>query len=374
MKYYLIAGEASGDLHGANLMRAIKKKDPDAIFRFYGGDLMQMQGGSLVCHYRKLAFMGFFEVLANIRVILSNLSHCKKDILSFSPDSVILIDYPGFNLRVAKFARLKGFKVFYYIAPKVWAWKKSRIKLLRDYIHQIFVIFPFEVDFFRAYGVEVEYYGNPLKDAIAAFRERRNPDIGVNQVEGNNNKQVIALLCGSRIHEIQHCLPAMKEAAKAFPAYRFVVAGVGSVDESVYRKILDGTNIEFVVDSTYALLENAYAAIVTSGTATLETALFKVPQVVIYKIGALTYLIGRLFVNVRFFSLVNIVAGKEVVKELLQVNLPERIIRELKKITKDESYRVKMMNEYNDIEKVTGQEGVSDQVGARIVQLTERKV
>ena len=373
MKYYLIAGEASGDLHGSNLIRAIKKSDPEAEFRFFGGDLMKERGGTLVCHYEKLAFMGIFDVLANIRTILGNLAFCKKDILEFSPDALILIDYPGFNLRIARFAKKRGLKIYYYISPKVWAWKKSRIPKLKEYIDRIFVIFPFEVEFFRLHGIDVEYYGNPLKDAISLYKSSKTAGDKL-QANDMDKRPVIALLCGSRKHEVQRCLPEMLKAAESFPDFRFIVAGVSSVDEMVYTSILNGTETGLVKNSTYALLDKSFAAIVTSGTATLETLLFKVPQVVVYKTGFLTYNMARLFIKIRFFSLVNIIAGKEVVKELLQVRLAERIRSELKKIVMDDTYRSNMINEYNKIERMIGEEGVSEKVGKSIVQLTENRL
>ena len=373
MKYYLIAGEASGDLHGSNLMKALKKSDPEAEFRFFGGDLMKDQGGVLVRHYRLMAFMGIFDVIANIRTILHNISICKKDILSFSPDAVILIDYPGFNLHMAKYVYKKGISIYYYIPPKVWVWKKSRIKKLRKYCKKIFVIFPFEVGFFSKYGVESEYYGNPLKDSIAEYKKENVQGNDLNMKGRPDKRPVIALLSGSRKHEIQRCLPEMVGAALRFPGFRFVVAGVTAVDSSVYDEILKDTGVEIVKNSTYALLENSFAAVVTSGTATLETALFKVPQIVIYKLGPITFFIGRLFVKIKFFSLVNIIAGKEVVKEFLQTGLSEKVCKELKIIIENEKYRERMLDEYARIDAMLGEEGVSERIGARIANLTIAK-
>jgi lipid-A-disaccharide synthase len=371
MRYYIIAGEASGDLHGANLMKAIKKWDSEAEFRFFGGDLMAAEGGAMVCHYRQLAFMGLFDVIANLRTIMGNLALCKNDIQFFSPDALILIDYPGFNLRIAKFSFDRAVKTFYYIPPKVWAWKKSRIRKLKKHIKKIFVIFPFELDFYRSHGVEVEYYGNPLKDAIADYKGKSLPKNELVIKELETGRPIIALLCGSRKHEVQRCLPEMVKAAGYFPDFRFVVAGVSALEPFIYSDILDGSDIEMVIDRTYALLEKSYAAVVTSGTATLETALFKVPQIVVYKIGPITYFLGRLLVRIRYFSLVNIIAGKEVVKEILQLNLSERIREELEKITRNEEYRIMIQSEYDKIDRLIGEPGVADKIGSRIVHLAK---
>lgn len=368
MRYYIIAGEASGDLHGSNLMSALKKKDPNADFRFFGGDLMSSEGGVLVRHYKEMAFMGIFDVIFNLKTIFKNLIFCKNDLLNYSPDVLILIDYPGFNLRIAKFASGNNIRVFYYISPKVWAWKKGRIKQMKKYISKLFVIFPFEVEYFKSFSLNAEFYGNPLKDAIYVHRK--------NSVEGQSaisdittGKSVIALLAGSRISEVKLCLPDMVKAASFFPEYRFIVAGVSSIDKKIYESILSGTNIELITNKTYELLDCSYAAIVTSGTATLETALFNVPQVVIYKAGPLTYFIGRFFVKVRFFSLVNIIAGKEVVKELLQNDLVDRIKEEMSKLLNDKKYRDVMMNEYQKISFSLGEASVSERLASRIYEL-----
>jgi len=368
MKYYLIAGEASGDLHGANLMKGLKKFDPDADFRFFGGDLMNREGGKLVCHFRKMAYMGLFDVLANLRTIAGNLSFCKKDILNFTPDVIILIDYPGFNLRIAKFAHEHGLKVFYYIAPKVWAWKKSRIKKLKTFVDKLFVIFPFEVEFFKQHDLHVWYFGNPLKDAIHEYRNKA--DIPDNElIKKDNNRRVIALLSGSRTSEIKHCLPEMVKAASYFPSFRFIVAGVPAIESKKYEAILSGTGISLVSNRTYKLLDHSYAAIVTSGTATLETALFNVPQVVIYKVGWLTYFLGKLFVKVRFFSLVNIISGKEVVKELLQSDIAGRIKNELSLLLNDEAYRKRILAEYGKISSSLGDVGVSERLAFKMIEI-----
>jgi len=368
MKYYIIAGEASGDLHGSNLMKGIKLADQQAEFRFFGGDLMEREGGYLVCHYRKMAFMGFFDVLANIRTIAGNMTLCKKDIKRFCPDVLILIDYPGFNLKIAEYAHKNGIKVFYYIAPKVWAWKKSRVKKLKSFVDKLFVIFPFEVDFFREHDLQVEYFGNPLKDAIWQYRES---EAGNSKMFAGDSDErpVVALLAGSRTSEIKHCLPEMVKAAASFPSCRFIVAGVPSVDSKIYEEILDGTGMMVVMNQTYSLLDNSNAAIVTSGTATLETALFNVPQTVIYKVGTLTYHLGRLFVKIKFFSLVNIIAGREIVKEILQKDLAMRIREELSIILSDSGYRDRMLTDYREISEKLGEHGVSERIAVRMVEL-----
>ncbi len=371
MRYYLIAGEASGDLHGSNLVKALKETDPNADFRFYGGDLMESAsaGGKLVKHYREMAFMGFVDVLANIRTITRNMSLCKKDILNFRPDALILIDYAGFNLRIASFAHKNSVKTFFYISPKVWAWKKNRIKKLRKYIDKLFVIFPFEVDYFRRNDLNVEFYGNPLMDSIAEFRRTHKTGEEFRKENSLSQKPIIALLSGSRRHEISRCLPEMVVASKDYPEYEFVVAGAPSISPELYENILKDSNVKIVYQDTYNLLENAYSAVVTSGTATLETALFRVPQVVVFKTGNFTYHLAKLFVNIEFFSLVNLVAGKEVVKELLQFNLAGDISSELGKICRDDKIRLSMLNEYDKIISTLGGEGTSNRIAKRIWEL-----
>jgi lipid-A-disaccharide synthase len=373
MRYYLIAGEASGDLHGSNLMKAIKETDPNAEFRFYGGDMMKSAGGTLVKHYREMAFMGFVDVLANIRTITRNLKICKNDILAYRPDALILIDYAGFNLRVAGFVHKKKIKTYYYIAPKVWAWKKKRIKKLKKYIQKTFVIFPFEVEYFRKNGLEVEFYGNPLMDSMAHFHETKDLKSDFIKENGLGEKPLIALLSGSRSHEISRCLPEMVAAAKEFPGYEFVVAGAPSIPESHYLEILKDTGIKIVFNKTYNLLDNAFAAVVTSGTATLETALSRVPQVVIFKTGGLTYQIGKLLVRVPFFSLVNLIAGRELVKEFLQFNLSREIKTELKMICNDEGHRQEILNGYDQVISMLGGAGTSNRIAKRICELAGKE-
>jgi lipid-A-disaccharide synthase len=367
VKYYLIAGEASGDLHGSNLMKSIKKEDSNAQFRCIGGDLMAQHGGSLLKHYREMAFMGLFDVMLNIRTIAKNLNFCKKDILNWQPDVVILIDYAGFNLKIARFVKANFIKVFFYIAPKVWAWQESRVNLLKKYVDKLFVIFPFEVDYFKKHGIEAEYFGNPLNDSIAEFQ--KNNSNNKIFIESNNldSKPIIALLAGSRKHEVERCLPEMMEALKDNNSYQLVVAGAPSISKEIYANIIGNRNIKIVYNQTYNLLANATCAVVTSGTATLETALLKVPEVVIFKTGRITYVIGKALVKIRFFSLVNIIMNKEVVKELLQKNLASDIKIEIAKILSDESYKNKMLENFDEIEQKLGGSGVSDRLAKSMV-------
>jgi lipid-A-disaccharide synthase len=314
MKYYLIAGEASGDLHGSNLMKTLKMVDPAPKFRFYGGDLMQAQGGTLVKHYADMAFMGFLEVAMNLRTILKNLKKCKEDILAHRPDVLVLIDFPGFNLKVAKFAKEQGIRVYYYISPKVWAWNQKRVLKIKRDVDQMFCILPFEVDFYHKWGMEVDYVGNPLLDAKEAFTA--NPKF---RAENNlSDKPIIALLPGSRKQELNYILPDMLSVIPSFPAYQFVIAGAPSFTAAFYQQYTQGLNIPIVFNATYDLLNVAEAALVASGTATLETALFKVPQVVLYKGNAISIGIARMLVKIRFISLVNLIMDAKTVTELIQ--------------------------------------------------------
>lgn len=370
MKYYLIAGEASGDLHASNLIKGLKKFDRKAGFRFFGGDLMaEAAGTDPVKHYRNMAFMGVVDVVANIRTIGKNLNLCKTDILQWHPDVVILVDYAGFNLRIAQFAKENNLRVFYYISPKVWAWKKSRITRLRDYVDKLFVIFPFEVDYFRQNRLEAEFYGNPLMDAVAGFKNKEHDQGAFRRDNGLDERPVVALLSGSRKHEIMRCLPEMLPAVTKFPGYQFVIAGAPAIDRGFYRRFTEGYDVRLVSGKTYDLLNIASAAVVTSGTATLETAIFRVPQVVVYKTGGLQYHIGKHIVKIRFFSLVNLIAGKEVVKELLQLNLEKRIIAELDRILNEKEYRAAMVREYDNIIESLDEPGGSERVAARMTEI-----
>lgn len=370
MQYFLIAGEASGDLHTSNLMAGLKAEDPAADFSFIGGDRMAAVAGKQPLeHYRNMNFMGLFDVLRHLGTLRRIMQRAKAAIRNGVPDVVILTDYAGFNLRMAKYASKQGVPVFYYISPKVWAWRKGRIRQLKRYVDRLFVIFPFEPAFFRSNGMEVEYHGNPLTDVFDTFEKvqlSRGEFLTSAQL---SDRPIVALLAGSRKQEIRACLPEMAEAARSFPGVQFVVAGAPSVDPAVYEDILKESGIAVVYDNTYQLLSHAEAAVVTSGTATLETALFNVPQVVIYKTGALTYRIGKLFVTFRFFSLVNLVFGESLVRELLQHELAKGIREELHRILNDEAYRLKMKAGYGKIREMIGGAGASRRVARRMTEL-----
>jgi lipid-A-disaccharide synthase len=320
MRYYIIAGEASGDLHASNLMTELRKNDPGAEFRCWGGDLMEEAGGVLVKHYRDLAYMGFLEVAMNIRTILKNLSFCKEDILRFKPDAMVLIDYPGFNLRIAEFAHNQGFKVIYYISPQVWAWKKSRVYGIRKNVDKMLVILPFEEEFYQKYNYKVEFVGHPLLDVVNR-QSLYKDEVFFRNAHSLDNKPIIALLPGSRKQEIKSMLPVMVALTVKYPDYEFVIAGAPSVEPVFYQQVSGSSGIKILFGQTHELLRYAHAALVTSGTATLETALFGVPQVVCYKGSAVSFAIARRIVDVKFISLVNLVMDREVVKELIQGDL-----------------------------------------------------
>ncbi len=368
MKYYIIAGEASGDLHGSNLMKSLKTHDSKADFRFLGGDLMKAQGGTLVKHFREMAFMGL-DAIMHLKSVLKNLSNCKKDIINWKPDVVILIDYAGFNLPVAEFAHKNRIKTFYYISPKVWAWKESRVKKLKNFVDKIFVIFPFEIEYFRKFQIEVEYFGNPLSDVIQEFNEQKEELGTFVKNNGLGIRPIIALVAGSRPGEIKRLLPEMITATKDMNDFQLVVAGAPSIPEELYKKIIGRNNIRVVYGQTYNLISNSKIAIVTSGTATLETALLKTPEVVVFKTNTITYHIGKLIVDIKFFSLVNIILGREVVKELLQFNLARDIKNELTKIINDNNYREKMLKDFDILEQMVMQKGVSDKIAQKMISL-----
>ncbi len=366
MKYYIISGEASGDLHGSNLMKALIKKDKNAEIRFWGGDLMQQVGGTMVKHYRDLAFMGFAEVLMNITTIFKNISFCKKDILNFKPAVLILIDYPGFNMRIAEFAKKEGIKVHYYISPQIWAWKEKRIRKIKRDVDEMSVILPFEKDFYeKKHQFPVHFVGHPLIDAIA---NRKQVDDSVFKATHNlSNKPIIALLPGSRKQEIKKLLSIMLKMADKFTAYQFVIAGAPGQDYEFYTQFINKENVKFISNKTYDLLSISYAAIVTSGTATLETALFKVPEIVCYKTSWLSYQIGKRLVDLKFISLVNLIMDKQVVKELIQNDFNEiNLEAELHKIL-DDYHRAVMFLDYYDLEQKLGGKGASNKVAELIV-------
>ncbi len=357
MRYYIIAGEASGDLHGSNLIKEINKKDSKAEIRCWGGDLMEGQGAELVKHYRDLAFMGFAEVLLNLKTILDNIKFCKKDILNFQPDVLVLIDYPGFNMRIAEFAKKQGIKVHYYISPQIWAWKQNRGYKLKRTVDKMYVILPFEQEFYKKFDMEVEYVGHPLIDAIGKrdTSEERNEEI--RKEFKLSDKKIVALLPGSRLQEINKMLPIMLQQAKYFPEFEFVLAAAPSLEDSVFAEFLKNhDNFSVVKNRTYDLLQVSYAALVTSGTATLETALFKVPEVVCYKGSFVSYHIAKRILSIKYISLVNLIMDKEVVTELIQDNLNEKLLRlELGKLLENESERSKMLNNFGLlIEKLGG--------------------
>lgn len=359
MKYYIIAGEASGDLHASNLMKELNQLDKDADFRAWGGELMQAQGAVLVKHYRDLAFMGFTEVVMNLRTILRNIENCKKDILEHRPDVLILVDYPGFNLRIAEFAKENSIKVFYYISPQVWAWKQSRVYKIKRTVDRMFVILPFEKEFYRKFDYPVDFVGHPLLDAIAEKQTAFASKAEFLNENNLSNLPIIALLPGSRKQEIETMLPLMLSVQDNFPGYQFVIAGAPSQPENFYNRILDRNKNKVIHGKTYELLFHSAAALVTSGTATLETALLKVPEVVCYKGGKISYYIARSLVKIKFISLVNLIMDKEVVKELIQQELNNKqITAELTKIL-NPVYKEHLMKQYAELSRILGGPGAS---------------
>ncbi|WP_348723657.1 lipid-A-disaccharide synthase [Parabacteroides goldsteinii] len=373
MKYFLIAGEASGDLHASNLMAALKEKDPKADFRFFGGDLMQAVGGTLVKHYREMAFMGFIPVLLNLRTILNNMKTCQEDIRKYQPDVVILIDYPGFNLKIAKFVKtVLHLPVYYYISPKIWAWKQYRIKDFRRYVDRMFCILPFETEFFRKLDYSVDYVGNPSVDSVAQYKEKQatRPDTFMAD-EGLPDKPILALLAGSRRQEIKDNLPTMLEVAAAYPDYQPVIAGAPGLEPEYYKQYIGNHPAKIVFGKTYDLLQHSRAALVTSGTATLETSLFRVPQVVCYYVvvGPLASFIFRNFFHTKYISLVNLIAGREVVQELFGARFSyQQIHDELGKILHDTAYRQQMLDGYDEIIQMLGKPGASQRTAELIYQ------
>jgi len=367
MKYYIIAGEASGDLHGANLMKELFKQDLQADIRFWGGDLMEKAGGTLVKHYRDLAFMGFAEVVQNLSTILNNIKFCKQDITAFNPDVLIFIDYPGFNMRIAEWAKKLDYKTHYYISPQIWAWKENRIKAIKRDVDHMYIILPFEKDFYEnKHNFKVEFVGHPLIDAIhnrthtneVAFRKEHNLD----------DRPVIALLPGSRKQEISKMLSGMLSVVNDFPDYQFVIAGAPSQEYSFYEQFLGSSSVKFISNKTYDLLSIAHAALVTSGTATLETALFKVPEVVCYKGNWISYQIAKRVVTLKYISLVNLILDKEIVKELIQENFNTKNIRaELQKILTPE-YRLNLLKQYDLLEEKLGGFGASEKTANLIIK------
>ena len=366
MKYYVIAGEASGDLHGSNLLKEIKKKDPASDFRFWGGDLMEkVVGEKPVKHYRDLAFMGFLEVAMNLRTILGNIQFCKKDISNYKPDVLVLIDYPGFNLRIAKFAKKLGIRVVYYISPQLWAWKESRVEIIKKYVDEMLVILPFEKDFYQKHQIEAQFVGHPLLDAIADLKAM---DCETFKSEHHlNEKEIIALLPGSRKQEVEKMLELMLSVRPHFPNYQFVIAGAPSLSKDFYQKYVDA-NVHFVSNKTYDLLRCSKAALVTSGTATLETALLNVPEVVCYRGSKISYEIAkRLVKHIKYISLVNLIMNEEVVKELIQNELNSQNLKsELENILTGQK-RDKILSDYIILKEKLGGTGASEKAADAIV-------
>ena len=376
MKYYLIVGEASGDLHASNLMRALKELDAEASFRFFGGDLMSEVGGTRVKHYKELAYMGFIPVLLHLRTIFKNMDLCKKDIVDWNPDVVILVDYPGFNLKIAEYIKKHtDIPIYYYISPKIWAWKEYRIKNIKRDVDELFSILPFEVDFFKGHHYPIHYVGNPCVDAVDAYRKSHAESFGEFVASNSlSDKPIIALLAGSRKQEIKDNLPMMLEAAIPFvDKYQLVLAGAPGIDPAYYQQYIGSTvPVKIIFGQTYRLLQQAKAALVTSGTATLETALFRVPQTVCYytPVGKLISFLRRHILKVKYISLVNLVANKEVVRELVADTMTVANVRsELNALLNDETYRGQMLKEYDRMIKILGPAGASHQAASKMIEL-----
>ncbi|MBS9768891.1 MAG: lipid-A-disaccharide synthase [Flavobacteriaceae bacterium] len=371
MKYYIIAGEASGDLHASNLVKALKKQDETATFRGWGGDLMQEAGVDLVRHYKDTAFMGFLTVLLNLPKIFANIKQCKKDLLAYQPDVVILVDYAGFNLRIAKFAKEHNFKVCYYIAPKVWAWKESRVKKLQKYVDYLYCILPFEEEYFRSYGIQSFYAGNPLLDAIAQRSHQVETATEFRENFGLNDKKIVALLPGSRKQEIDAMLPTMLEVSKNFTDYQFVLALAPGQTDDFYTKYLQNyPEVKTVRDATYRLLAQSEGALVASGTATLETALLNIPQVVCYnaKGGKIAYAFGKWLIKTKYISLVNLILDKETVKELIITYFTtENVAEELQKMLQGKK-RTDILADYKVLHEKMGAEGVSEHCAKQMIK------
>ena len=371
MKYYIIAGEPSGDLHGSNLMKGILKSDPEAQFRFCGGDMMAAVGGkeNLLKHYRDMSFFGFVQVALNIRTILSQMGECCRDIVAFNPDVVILVDYPGFNLKIAKFCKQRSIPVHYYIAPKVWAWKERRVKEIKQFVDRLYTIFPFETPYFRSKGIEPHFKGNPLVDAIAERCAAAPVEAEFRKENGLDERPIIALLAGSRVSEIKANLRFMAQIAERIPTHQFVVAGVGWISKEQYEQYTAGLDVKFVCDKTYELLQISAAAVVTSGTATLETALIGIPEVVVYGIPWLYEKVKPYLLKIPYVSLVNINMGREVVREMV-VYKPSvaEAEQELRSIMLGGSKREKMLADFDELRAIIGGPGASDRFAADIVK------
>lgn len=355
MRFYIITGEDSGDLYAANLVRELRKKRKDLYFRGFGGERLKEEGVNLAKHIKDISFMGITDVLKNLRHLQKTLIFCKKDIKSFNPDQIILIDYPGFNLKIAKFAKKRNIRVIYYVPPKVWAWNKKRINSIRKYVDTLFVIFPFEVEFYQKHNIKAIYTGNPLIDLVVSNRDQ------------TIESPFIALLPGSRKQEIESILPKMLSIVDDFSSYRFVVAATSNIPKSLYQSIIGERDVELISDNTYDLLNRAEAALITSGTATLEAALLKTPQVVCYRTNWITYFLAKIFLKVKFISLVNILIGKEVVKELIQTNLNQKNIQIALRDALQEDTKNKILSNYTKLMSQLGKKGVSKRIAERIL-------
>lgn len=369
MKYFIIAGEQSGDLHGSNLVRELINSDPDAEISCWGGDLMESAGARLLMHYRDTAFMGLTLVVKSLGKIARNLRLCKKQIVEQNPDVLILIDYPGFNLRIAEFAHSAGYRVFYYISPKFWAWNEGRVKKIKKYVDRVFIILPFETEFYKKHHISVVYHGNPLVDEIEKWKASMASGEEIIQTLGLENKPVIVIMAGSRKHEVEHILPVIVKVVKHFPAYQFVLAGVKNLPDELYQGIIGDIPVRLIREKTYELLSVAGAALVKSGTSTLETALFGVPQVVCYRNDFLSMLLGWFVIRVKYISLVNLIMNEEIVKELLQYRVTEKnLVRELQTILPGGKKREKMITGYKLLADKLGPAGASARVAREMIR------
>lgn len=378
MRYYLIAGEASGDLHGSNLVKGIKEVDPNAQIRCWGGDLMKEAGAELVKHYKEGAIMGFVEVVANLGKIARNLQECKNDIINYNPDVVILIDYPGFNFKIAEFAKKRGMRVFYYIAPKVWAWKEKRVHNLKKFVDRLFIIFPFEIEYFRKWGIEAIYRGNPLLDSVDNYsRANETKEEFCTRTGISSGPTTVALLAGSRRGEIKYLLPRMVDVALRHPNYQFLLACAPSMEVDVYKKIIGNrcSNIKLMTGETYSILRHSDAAIINSGTASLEAALIGVPQVVCYGGNEISYQIAKRVVKLKYISLANLIMDKGLFKELIQHQCtPTLIDDELEQLLHNDAYRGKMMDDYRSVREILGGKGASAKVALAMVDELEKMI
>lgn len=378
MRYYIIAGEASGDLHGSNLIKGIREIDSSAQIRCWGGDLMKEAGAELVKHYKEGAIMGFVEVVANLGKLAKNLNDCKNDIINYNPDVVVLIDYPGFNFRIAQFAKERGMRVFYYIAPKVWAWKENRVHKLKKYVDRLFIIFPFEIEYFKKWGIDAIYRGNPLLDSVDNHSSADETKEDFQKRTGIGTAETtVALLAGSRRSEIKYLLPRMMQVAEKYPNYRFLLACAPSMEREFYEGIVGKkcSNIKLLFGETYSILRHSDAAIINSGTASLEAALIGVPQVVCYGGNEISYQIAKRVVKLKYISLANLIMDKGLFKELIQHDCtPQKISQELDNLLNNNEYRAKMMSDYKNVRDVLGGKGASAKVARAMIEELERMI